>query len=155
MDKNEILNQVEMIENLVKNQSNVKLYKKISTVKAKFANEGDKLETIINGELETVNTAKNYDLLVEGIDGEQYFVNIEKFLDRYIVETNFTNEFQVFQAKGYCYAYEYLGEDIKFIAPWNEEMIVKKGDFLATPNEEVREVYRIERNIFFKTYEAV
>lgn len=152
MDKEKILTQENMIEKFYANQSKVKLYKKITKVKAKLAKEGDKLKTIINGEVETVNTAKKYDLLVEGIDGEQYFVNIEKFLDRYIVNEVFTQKFQKCQAKGHCYAYEFDGEDTIFIAPWNEEMIVKKGDFLATPDENVNEVYRIERNVFIKTY---
>ena len=49
-------------------------------------------------------------------------------------------------------AYEYEGESMVFTAPWNEDMIVNKGDFLATTDETIPEVYRIERSAFYQTY---
>ena len=42
-----------------------------------------------------------------------------------------------------------------FMAPWNEEMIVHNGDFLATTDAFIPEVYRIERDAFFKTYQKL
>ena len=45
-----------------------------------------------------------------------------------------------------------LKQEFQFMAPWDEEMVVKENDFLVSP-QDFSEVYRIARKEFFETYE--
>ena len=53
---------------------------------------------------------------------------------------------------GTVYAYAYFGKSFTFTAPWNEEMIVEPGDFIATTELGSNDVYRIQREVFEQTY---
>lgn len=147
-------NQEQMIALFKSNQNSVKRYLKQGTVNAKLAIKDEKVKTEINGVVETVNTAKENDVVVQGSSNELYLINIEKFKARYNVEKELSSDFQEYKATGECFAFEFKGEGFSFIAPWAEEMIVEDGDFLASPNSEITEVYRIEKNAFYKTYKA-
>ena len=145
-------NQVEMIKIFNENKNFVKRYLKQGAVNAKLAVKDEKVKTEIDGVVETVNTAKENDVVIKGSSNELYLINIDKFKARYNVEKELSSDYQEYKAIGECFAFEFKGEGFSFIAPWGEEMIVENGDFLASPNAEITEVYRIEKNAFKKTY---
>lgn len=41
------------------------------------------------------------------------------------------------------------------MAPWNEPMTVESGDFIAVNPKDEDDIYRIEKNVFRKTYKKV
>lgn len=151
MDQNKMMNQAEMISFFRLFSDEVKCFKKVSTVKAKIIPIGQEVVTTIDGVIETRNIATENSILVEGPSGEQYIVSVDKFNERYS-GNELNNEFKTFEAKGECYAFKYEGENTVFMAPWGETMILNKGDYLASPNQEVTEVYRIEEKVFKLTY---
>lgn len=144
--------QQSMIDLFKKNTHLTALYKKFGAVMARLAKVGEKIVTVIDGKVETQNTAKENDVIVKGLKGEEYIIGHEKFKARYAVINPVTDTFTSYEPNGTCIAYEYEGESIVFTAPWNEDMILNKGDFLATTDETVPEVYRIERSAFYQTY---
>lgn len=141
---------------LFKNNSHLtSIYKKFGTVMARLAKVGEEIVTLIDGKVETKNTAKENDVIVKGLKDEEYIIGHDKFKLRYSVDKPVTDTFTAYEPNGTCIAYEYTGASFLFKAPWDEDMIVNHGDFLATIDESVPEVYRIERNAFFKTYKKV
>lgn len=145
-------NQKSMIDLFKKNTHLTALYKKVGAVMARLAKIGEEIVTVIDGKVETKNTAKENDVIIKGLKGEEYIIGHEKFKARYTVNNLVSSEFSSYEPNGTCIAYEYQGESMVFTAPWNEDMIVHNGDFLATTDSTVPEVYRIERDAFFKTY---
>lgn len=145
-------NQETMIELFKNNISQSALYKKFGAVMARLAKAGEEVLTIIEGQLETKNTAKENDVVVKGLKGEEYIIRHDKFKARYTVNTPVTDIFTSYEPNATCIAFQYTGESLLFTAPWNEDMIVNSGDFLATLDEQVSEVYRIEKDAFYKTY---
>lgn len=147
--------QLSMIH-LFKNNSHLtSLYKKFGSVMARLAKAGEEIVTLIDGKVETKNTAKENDVIVKGLKGEEYIIGHEKFKARYTVNKAVTDTFTAYEPNGTCIAYEYTGDSFVFKAPWDEDMIVNRGDFLATIDKSVPEVYRIERDAFFRTYKKV
>lgn len=127
-----------------------KLYKKFAIVEARKATIGEHIVTEINGVVETTNTVKEPSVVVKGMIGEEYIININKFNKLYETsEKELTESYQPFQAKGEIYAVSYVGEDMEFIAPWGEKMLVCEGDMLNTKEGDI---YRIEKTAFAKTY---
>jgi hypothetical protein len=53
---------------------------------------------------------------------------------------------------GSCNAFQYNGEAFEFKAPWGEKMLCEKGDYLASIESDLSDVYRIESTVFGKTY---
>lgn len=55
---------------------------------------------------------------------------------------------------GQIYAKE-LTERVKVFTAWDEEkyMLGKPGDYLAVRSDDKHDIYVVERDIFFKTYE--
>lgn len=134
-----------------------KLFQKSGTFQARKGVIGEKITTVIDGEEETKKTVKSSEVVVKGPKGELYVISDKKFKDRYEVDKELKDDFQNYKALGLIRAYEYKGEPFKFIASWDEEMLCKDGDFLASPvsgeaDKDVTEVYRIERSIFDQTY---
>lgn len=129
----------------------VKKYKKVGSVKARRATKGEHVKTIINGKLETQNSAKDGDWVVTGPAGEEYIISGDKFSDRYR-ESDKKGEFI---PTGVCWAFEWKGKTLAFIAEWGERMICNRGDFLASISSEGTKPYRIERDVFHKTYKEV
>jgi len=148
-------NQEQMIKLFLENVDKACTYKKQGLVQARLAIPGEKIETILDGVIETTNIAKDNDVIVKGIKGEEYIVSSDKFKSRYIVVVPLSNLFFNYEPNGSCFAYEYVGESFSFMAAWNEPMIVNSGDYLATTDVSVPEVYRIEKEAFFLTYEKV
>lgn len=151
----QIKDQLSMIHLFKNNNHLTSLYKKFGAVMARLAKTGEEIITVIDGIVETKNTAKENDVVVKGLKGEEYLIGHDKFKTRYTVNTPVTDTFAAYEPNGTCIAYEYTGASFVFRAPWDEDMIVNDGDFLATIDKSVPEVYRIERDAFFKTYKKV
>lgn len=147
--------QLTMIELFKDNLTLTSLYKKVGTVQARLAKSGEEIVTIIDGHVETKNVAKTNDVIVKGLKGEEYIIGYEKFKTRYALTTPILETFTPYEPTGTCIAFEYKGDSMVFTAPWNEDMIVHKGDFLATIDPSIPEVYRIERDAFYKTYQKI
>lgn len=155
---NKVKSQSEMIADFA--EQDTILYKKFGTFKARNGKEGEKITTVIDGEEETNKTVKDGEVVIEGPKGEHYVVSLKKFKERYEVDKDLTDDFQSFKTKGMIRGFEWTGESFKFMASWDEEMLCKKTDILATPvkdkdDESITEVYRIERSVFDETYKEV
>lgn len=153
-----MLNQKSMIKFFKENQDKTSKYTKIGPCresKARKAAEGEIVVTVIKDIIETQNTAGPNDIVIQGRAGEMYIMTFEKFQARYVVDKPLTDVFQLYVPSGTCIAFEYLGEPFKFIAPWNEEMLVCYGDYLATTDDSIPKVYRIERSVFEDTYKKI
>ena len=142
------LSQKEVQKLFKEHKDPAKKYKKVGTVVARAASEGEKIDTVIDGVKETTNTAHKGDWVVTGPKGEEYIISGEKFDSRYKA----TDKPNVFKATGVCYAIEYRGLAFQFDASWGERMIMKSGDYLASLSPTGSEPYRIEREVFHKTY---
>lgn len=130
-------------------------YEKFATVEARLAVMGERIETIINGEVETNNLVKEPSAIIKGSLGEEYVVSLVKFYKLY-EGNDLTDDFQFFKAKGKVFGILYEGENIDFLASWGERMILNSGDMLVTSNkEEAGDVYRIEKEAFLKTYRKI
>ncbi len=115
-----------------------------------------------------------------GLKGEVYPIDKEKFLKTYDIlkETyDFDAEYQptirncidgaawdlvkyakTCRARGVSYIYaRELDVCVKIFTKWDEEkyMMGKPGDFIACRNDDRQDIYVVERDIFFKTYEEV
>lgn len=139
------------------------VYKKFKKVLARKAVEGETIQTVTNDGLETTNTAKAGDFIIKNQTeaGEMYIIGAEKFEARYDFLEDGTDGFSVYLPKGKVVAVEMnetllkrlnLPAEFYLIAPWGEEMVVKKGDYLASPLD-FSEVYRIAQKEFFETYQ--
>lgn len=134
------------------NKGLVKKYNKYGTVEVRLAKDGEKIDTIINGKLETTNKAGSNDVVVKNPTGELYILSRPKFLSRYAIGT-VTTEFKTAKATGYCYAFVYTGKPFTFMAPWGEKMIVENKDFIAqSAKGNYDDIYRIAREAFKRTY---
>ena len=135
--------------------SSIENFQKKGEVLARKAIEGEKINTIIDGELETTNVAKKGDVVVKGVKDEEYIMSKEKFDNRYS-GGEVGDAFSTFKAKGKTWAMEYVGKPIEFVASWGEKMILKTGDFLCNPEKDKPgDLYRIEKSAFNQTYEKV
>lgn len=149
-----IKSQKQMIAQMTDMYKETKTYKKSGTFDARKAKIGEHIVTTIDGEDETKKTAKADEVVVKGPKGELYIVSEKKFNERYEVETPLTDKFQKYKANGLIMAFVYDGPTFNFKASWDEDMLCKKGDYLASPSATlpVPEVYRIEASVFAETY---
>lgn len=142
-----------------------KRFRKSAIVQAKPAKEGESVVTITDGKVETKNVAKKGDWLVVNPTGEEYLLPDEKIKSRYekldhldaVLLKNKLDGFDYFKATGKVMAIvaddKDATEDPTFIASWGEPMILESGDVLAMPIGSKPEIYRIEGDVFDKTYE--
>jgi len=132
-------------------------YKKIGRVRVQAIKPGTKVDTIINGKKETTNIAKVGDVLITGSAGEQYLLSNSKLKDRYkFLEIEPKGVAEIWEATGKCYAVKYVGLDtFVFEAPWGEEMLCEPGDYICSTKLDGTDVYRIEKEVFKKTYRLV
>lgn len=102
-----------------------------------------------DGRLETTNTAYSGDVIMSGPSKEKYVLKASKFNKMYtMVDTSGV----VIPEQSPRMVTEYTGDaEISFMAPWGENMILTKGDFLVKKSE--TEFYRIGREEFMKTYQ--
>jgi hypothetical protein len=121
-----------------------KTYKKKSLFfDFEIADEEKEIKTIINGKVETTNTAYKGDYILTGSKGEKYILKPEKFNNRYIIKGDKAKT-KPAQTK----AKEWNRGDLEFMAEWGEKMIIENGDFLINNNGEF---YRIEKEAFHNT----
>jgi hypothetical protein len=141
------------------------IYRKKRLVDARPAIANEVIETITNDGLETSNTACEGDFVVRNHTDarEQYILTAEKFSKRYQHKADLTDGWSTYRPIGQIRAIEAtsawlaahnLDVEMQFMASWGEPMMLKVGDFLATPPDG-SEVYRIARKEFFDTYALV
>jgi len=162
--KGKVFTQKEMMDVLIpKLKSSGVLYKKTKEVMARKALKGEQINTVTSDGLETTNTATEGDFIIKNQTeaGEMYIVGATKFNNRYDFLKKEEGGFSQYKAKGKVIGIEMtlsflnkirFNNVFSFIAPWNEEMIVKENDFLVCPPD-FSEIYRIARKEFFETYQ--
>ena len=136
------------IKEVVKNTgaANGAVYNKIVVEKtARPAVAGEVIDTIINGEVETSNTANEGDMIITGLAGEEYIISGNKFHKLYVLVSGNT-----YQTKPDSVQAVEVSDSFSFLAPWGSEMICNVGDYIVYRSQE--DVYRIERTEFLKTY---
>lgn len=121
---------------------------KSGEVQAEFVPEGTEVTTVMaNGTVETKNTAGiGGAMKVTAPTGEQWLVEKEKFDKRY--EASETPG--VFRPKFDPVRVLRLDEDVKFKAPWGEEMNIRAGGVLVKAGE--NDIYGIQGEEFEKSY---
>lgn len=130
------------------------IFEKFKPIFAREAKIGEVIKTYTKDGLETTNTVVEPSYIVKNTTDakEEYAVTKSKFEKRYKFIKKENKEWSVFQPIGEIKAIKVKNDDTFFIiAPWGEEMIVKKGDFLVSPLD-YSEVYRIANKEFFETY---
>jgi len=132
----------------------VRHYQKKGQVDIRPAVVGEKIETVIDGEHETVNTAATGDYVARGLKGELYIVKPDVLAKRYGEPLTPPDRegYRRYPAKGDFYGFRYEGKPFKFVAPWKEQMIANPGDYIGTGALSSKEYYRIEKNAFAATY---
>lgn len=129
----------------------IRRYEKFGQVKARQATELERVETIIDGIVETTNAAKPGDWIITGVKGEHYVLTDEKFKSRYRHVAK-----DIYEATGFCWAVKYDGPSFTFEAPWGEQMVCNKHDYICSTtyddDQGDKDVYRIERQAFLATY---
>lgn len=153
-------------------QSKVNKYKKKGLFLYRPAIPNETVLTIVDGKLETlktcnINQVSAPEVILRNIEigssAETYIVDKDKFDDRYerifkrsdVLDYVTIDGVKWYKAKGKgeVFAFEYKGESIKFMAPWDEPVPCYDGDFIARPvGGDVNDIYRIERETFHQTY---
>jgi hypothetical protein len=112
--------------------------------------DGLRVETYTaDGRLETTNTANSGDVIMCGPSKEKYVLSASKFNKMYTMVDVGGIVIPEQSPRLVC---EYTNDDeISFMAPWGENMILTKGDFLVKESETA--YYRIGREEFQKTYQ--
>ena len=142
------------------------LFEKFQKVWVRPAIVGEKVITITSDGKETENTAKegDYVIMAKTEAEEQYIISGDKLAKRYKKGTVSLRaggpKWEEYVPIGTVRAIEFhpssLGftvtpdNPLVFIAPWNEETVLKKGDMVCTTDGS--EVYRIARKEFEQTY---
>ena len=143
------------------------VYCKTTLMHAMVARQSGRLETVVDGVLETTKAYAEGDYIMHGTQGERYVMRALDFTSRYErsrPEPAQTEElakegFQLFRPTGKVWARELSDEDCaihspagKLVASWGSTMVVSPGDYLAMPHPAGGELYRIERTAFENTY---
>ena len=121
---------------------------------ARFAIEGEYIETWTDDGLETTNYAKDGDYVVKNLYTsmqEEYIVSNEMMTQRYDFVYEVT-EGGIYKPTGKVKAAIYSGQEIQFIAKWGRNMTLKPGDMIVTPLPLCKEVYRIAAKEFYESY---
>ena len=152
-----VLTQDEMREKFIDKIMNSKIYEKNITAWVRKAEDGEKITTNTSDGKETENVAKEGDFVVQNNTQakEEYIISGEKLSKRYVKISDAQKymggfHWVQYKAVGKVNAIQYSGQDIKFKAPWGEDMALKNGDMLASTDG--KEVYRIALSEFKQTY---
>jgi hypothetical protein len=121
-------------------------YKKCAIVTARTAQAGEKIETIVNGQRETVNVANDGDYVVRNPGGEEYIVETPRFESRYTLIEGTADQYL---PTGAPVQVVELDENVQFVAPWGETQYILAGGYLIHNGDEV---YGIQRQEFLDTY---
>ena len=115
------------------------------------AKEQQPVVTITSDGKETQNVAQPEDVIMSGPSKEQYVVKAEKFPKLYagkIGETVTPEQSPRTVARVYN-----IEQPITFKAPWGEDMVLKKGDYLVKDGEQG--YYRIAQHEYEQTYNKI
>lgn len=143
--------------------------KKSKIVDARPAKIGEVIVTNIKNEGKETQSppAKDGDMVVKNrcpeTGNEEILVSKNKFLQRYEgplsdKNTQLSDEWQSYKPKGIEMEYFIVSPqdgNLKFIAPWGEEMVAYPGDAIVrTPNDH-KDTYRIAKAAFLCTYDII
>ena len=157
-------------------QEHGKTYSKKATAYIRKGIRGEEIVTTIYGKIETKYSIENDDTyVVMGIIAREcYCLTSKEVEENYIMEEPMELQdshigemgFKEYKSRRQIQVLEVTAEDIEFfgigrngqahfMAPWGESTLVEERDIVATsfPLNEKREVYRIARSLFEKTYE--
>jgi hypothetical protein len=132
-----------------------KVYRKTGEYRAERTTVPTRVETVLNGKVETVNTAYPDDYVVTGAAGERYVVKPDVFASRYEPKTGQPG---VYLARGHVKAIPNpFGRPLHILAHWGE---VQNGDTdcmivdIYDPAKGTRfgHPYLISRAVFDATY---
>ena len=127
----------------------LKARKKPFTVQVQEAAGGENLTTVVNGHVETTNTANAGDFIVTGSQGEQYIIRAAKLHDRYTLSEDKTQA----TTKPIEIEFYYADTDMQFEASWGEDMFMKAGDAIVMEDGKIG--YGINIDAFKSTYEVI
>jgi hypothetical protein len=128
------------------------------------ATKGETILTIVVGKLETLKKAQENEIVLRNIEigssAETYCIEKKIFDKRYdITEEQHLIDNQLWivcVAKGQIETFCYIGPTLRFMAPWNEQMICQEGDWIARPlGGDKFDIYRIEKDTFAQTYQEM
>ena len=154
-----------------------KKYRKFKRAFIRKAEAKEKIQTILDGKLETENVAAEGDLAVRADTSskEQYILKAETFKEFYCDPQEIDEAhpdckelralgFLSYRPKREILAVEVTDEimthfpERRFMAAWGEPMCLEVGDFLgsgkAKEDGSIGEIIRIEKKAFHETYEA-
>jgi len=130
--------------------SNGRLARKYARVRAWQATREEEIASEMqDGFRETTNTARPGDYIVENPDGERYVMSADDFQPRYRP----TDQESVYEPASEPVRVVELKEDVRFEAPWGEEMRIRAGGFLISNSPD--DIYGIQADEFAKTYTYV
>lgn len=134
-------------------QESGKLYRKKVNIFARISSGDEFIETFTKDGKETQNTTVAGDVIVKNPGGEIYVIKPEQLERRYIPLDNYDGEWREYKAIGVVSACMWEESTIEFIASWDQPMVIKHGDMLATNDSKT--LYRIARQEFEETYEPM
>mgnify|MGYP001483615422 CR=1 FL=1 len=113
-----------------------------------------KVETKINGKLESKTNLKRGDYVICGPKGEKYSMPLEKVLKTYDLSSISTKKvvregFRLNNVKG-----KKKGDDIEIMASWGSKQNLKLGDYILLEFDK-KKYYGVEQKAFDKTYNKV
>lgn len=125
------------------------IYKKNQKVKARKAQKGEKLETVLkDGTVETTRILNGDEIIVSNPSGEQYAMEQENFNKRYSQNTE-----GEWIAKGTAKVIKNpTGSKIEIMAPWGEKQYGGKNCFIAQSLDNKNDRYIIGHDEFIETY---
>ncbi len=138
-------------------------FKKFKNVYAWIAKGGEKVISITDKFIETVNTAESGNFILENqtSDREKYIVKPDVFHTRYEVIKVFGDGKLDCMAKGEIIGIQLSkdllqqsGLEVRFMfkAPWDEIQYASEGDFIVC-NKDFEDIYRVSQRMFHETYE--
>ena len=146
-------------------QKNGFFIRKSQIVHAMQATGGEKIMTIVDNQIETINTADPGDFIITNQTSgkEQYIIKAENFHKRYEAIEKLENGDAQYASKGALIAIqlnEYVLNELglpsrfQFIAPWGEPQIAEQGDYILA-NQDFSDMYRVSLSMFLETYVKV
>lgn len=131
-----------------------KMYAKFVTVNAVQGKVGEKVVTVMkNGLSETENFVSvdekthKPDWIITNPSGERYIINDTTFNKKY---EPLDLENNVYKPKGGVCLFVQVNENISFVAPWGETMVIGKGGYLNITNP--NDIYGVQEKEFNETY---
>jgi len=107
--------------------------------------------TVTSDGKETTNTAEPNDIIMSGPSKEQYVVKAEKFPNLY--DGKIGDVVIPEQGDRIVARVDNITEPITFTAPWDEDMILKRGDYLV--EDPSGGYYRIAQQEYDQTYNPI